>query len=147
MLDVKDQKILTALLEDGRKSVVEISSELRIPRATVQERLKKLVDSGVIRKFVAVPDYSKIGKRVTALVLVSFRNAENVSKRILAEQMSKIPGVYEVIVISGEWDIALKVRAGSVEEIGTLVVDRLRMMKGIEKTQTCVAFQTIKESF
>ena len=52
-----------------------------------------------------------------------------------------------MIVISGEWDIMLKVRAGSVEEIGTLVVDKLRMMKGIEKTQTCVAFQTVKESF
>jgi DNA-binding Lrp family transcriptional regulator len=34
-----------------------------------------------------------------------------------------------------------------VEEIGTMVVDKLRAMKGIEKTETCVAFQTIKESF
>ena len=147
MLDDKDQKILAELLEDGRKSVVEISNELQIPRATVQERLKKLVDSGVIRKFAAIPDYSKMGKQVTALILVSFRNAENVSQRSLAEEISRIPGVYEVIVISGEWDIVLKVRAGSVEEIGALVVDKLRMMKGIEKTQTCVAFQTIRESF
>lgn len=147
MLDTKDQKILAELLEDGRKSVVEISNDLRIPRATVQERLKKLVDSGVITKFVAIPDYSKIGKQVTALVLVSFRSAENVSQRSLAKEISRIPGVYEVIVISGDWDIVLKVRAGSVEEIGALVVDKLRMMKGIEKTQTCVAFQTVKESF
>ncbi len=147
MLDDKDQKILTELIEDGRKSVVEISNELGIPRATVQERLKRLLDTGVIRGFVAIPDYSKIGKQVTAIVLASFRNGENTSQHSLAEQMSKIPGVYEVVVISGEWDIMLKVRAGSVEEIGTLVVDRLRMMKGIEKTQTCVAFQTIKESF
>jgi Lrp/AsnC family leucine-responsive transcriptional regulator len=147
MLDTKDEKILAELVRDGRKSVVEISDDLRIPRATVQERLKKLVDSGVIRKFVAIPDYSKTGKQVTALVLVSFRNAENVSQRNLAEEMSRIPGVYEVIVISGEWDMVLKVRAGSVEEIGTLVVDKLRMMKGIEKTQTCVVFQTVKESF
>lgn len=147
MLDTRDRKILAELVEDGRKSVVEISNELRIPRATVQERIKKLVDSGVIRKFVAIPDYSKIGKPVSALVLVSFRNAENVSQRGLAEQMSRIQGVYEVVVISGEWDIALKVRAGSVEDIGTLVVEKLRMMKGIEKTQTCVVFQTIKESF
>ncbi|MGP8125848.1 MAG: Lrp/AsnC family transcriptional regulator [Nitrososphaerales archaeon] len=147
MLDTKDQKILAKLLEDGRKSVAEISDEVQVPRATVQERLKKLVDSGVIRKFVAIPDYSKLGKQVTALILVSFRSAENISQRSLAEQMSRIPGVYEVIVISGEWDIVLKVRAGSVEEIGTLVVDKLRVMKGIEKTQTCVAFQIVKESF
>ena len=147
MMSEKDERILRELAEDGRKSVVEISDELEIPRATVQERLKKMTETGVIRKFVAIPDYSKIGKPVTAYVFVTFRNDENVSQRGLAEGISKIPGVYEVSVISGEWDIVLKVRAGSVEEIGTLVVDKLRMMKGIEKTQTCVAFQTIKESF
>lgn len=147
MVDNKDEKILKELVEDGRKSVVEIADELGFPRATVQERLKKMVESGVIKKFVAIPDYSKIGKQVTAYVFVTFRSEENVSQRSLAEHMSRIPGVYEVSVISGEWDILLKVRAGSVEEIGTLVVDRLRAMKGIEKTETCVAFQTIKESF
>jgi Lrp/AsnC family leucine-responsive transcriptional regulator len=147
LLDEKDEKILTELLRDGRKSVVEISNTLGIPRATVQERLKKMVDSGVIRRFTAIPDYSKIGKHVTALVFVSFRSEEKVSQRGLAEEISRIPGVYEVSVISGEWDIMLKVRARSVEEIGSLVVDRLRMMKGVEKTETCVVFQTIKESF
>ena len=47
----------------------------------------------------------------------------------------------------GEWDILLKVRASTLEEIGNLVVDRLRSMSGVEKTETCVSFQTIKESF
>lgn len=147
MIDAKDEKILDELIDDGRKSVVEISEGLDLPRATVQERLKRMVESGVIRKFVAIPDYSKIGKQVAAYILVTFRSEGNLSQRGLAEEMSKIPGVYEVSVISGEWDMLLKVRAGSVEEIGRLVVDKLRAMKGIEKTETCVAFQTIKESF
>jgi DNA-binding Lrp family transcriptional regulator len=147
MLDNKDAKILDELLDDGRKSVVEISDELGLPRATVQERLRKLVKSGVIRKFTAIPDYKRIGKEVTAYVFVTFTSEKNISQRSLAEQISRIPGVYEVSVISGEWDILLKVRAASVEEIGALVVDRLRAMKGIEKTETCVVFQTIKESF
>ena len=147
MLDPKDESILRLLVEDGRRSVVEISKELDLPRATVQERLRRLVDSGAIKRFVAIPDYSRIGRQVTAYIFVSFRSEGSLSQRNLAEDVSKIPGVYEVAVISGEWDILLKVRAASVEEIGTLVVDRLRAMKGIEKTQTCVAFQTIKESF
>ena len=147
MLDPKDESILRLLVEDGRRSVVEISKELDLPRATVQERLRRLVDSGAIKKFVAIPDYSRVGRQVTAYIFVSFRSEGSLSQRNLAEDVSKIPGVYEVAVISGEWDILLKVRAASVEEIGTLVVDRLRAMKGIEKTQTCVAFQTIKESF
>ena len=146
-MDAKDEQILGELIGDGRKSVVEIADELDLPRATVQERLKKIVESGVIRKFAAIPDYSKIGKQVMAYVFVTFSREGGLSQRKLAEEISKIPGVYEVSVISGEWDMLLKVRAGSVEEIGKLVVDRLRAMKGIEKTETCVAFQTVKESF
>ncbi len=147
MLDSKDEKIVGLLVEDGRKSVVDISKELDLPRATVQERLKRLVDSGAIKRFVAIPDYSRIGRQVTAYIFVSFRSEGSLSQRRLAEDISRIAGVYEVAVISGEWDMLLKVRAASVEEIGGLVVDKLRAMKGIEKTQTCVAFQTIKESF
>ena len=147
MIDAKDEGILRELIRDGRKSIVDIANKLDLPRATVQERLKKMVESGVIRRFVAIPDYSKVGKQVTAYVFVTFSSEGGLPQRKLAEEMSKIPGVYEVSVISGEWDMLLKVRAGSVEEIGRLVVDRLRAMKGIEKTETCVAFQTVKESF
>lgn len=146
-MDDTDRRILHELIEDGRKSVVAISDKFAIPRATVQDRMKKMVESGVIKRFVAIPDYSKMGIPVTAYVFVTFRNEEKVSQHSLAGEISKIPGVYGVSVISGAWDILLKIRVGSVEEIGRLVVDKLRAMKGIEKTETCVAFQTIKESF
>lgn len=146
-MDDTDRRILRELIKEGRKPVVAISDELEIPRATVQERVKKMAESGVIKRFVAIPDYSKIGAPVTAYVFVTFRSEEKISQHSLAEEISKMPGVYEVSVISGAWDILLKVRAGSVEEIGRLVIDRLRATKGIEKTETCVSFQTIKERF
>jgi len=146
MLDDKDRKILLQLVDNGRKSVVEISNELGMPRATVQERMRKLTEKGVIKRFTVLPDYTKIGKEVTAFILVSFSGESNLSQRILANEIAKIPEVYEISLISGEWDIILKVRAGSVSEIGTLVIDKLRMMRGIQKTQTCVSFQTIKDT-
>ncbi len=145
MLDDKDSKILAMLVEDGRRPVVEIARETGLPRATAQERLQRLVRTGVVRKFTVMPDYSKLGKEVLAYVLVSFSREGNVSQRMLAEEIARIPEVYEIALISGEWDMMLKVRGSSVQEIGWLVIDRLRMMKGIEKTQTCLSFQTIKE--
>lgn len=146
MTDRKDEGILAELMLNGRESVVEIADKLDLPRATVQERLRKMTESGVIRRFVAIPDYGKIGKQVTAYVLVTFSSEKGLSQRAMAEEISRIHGVYEVTVISGEWDVLLKVRAGSVDEIGRLVVDKLRAIRGIEKTETCVVFQTIKEN-
>ncbi len=147
MVDAKDSKILGELVNDGRMSIVDIADRVGLPRATVQERLRKMVKSGVIRRFVAIPDYSKVGKEVMAYVFVAFGSEGRLSQRKLAEEISKTPGVYEVSVISGGWDMLLKVRANSVEDIGKLVVDKLRAINGVEKTETCVAFQTIKESF
>ena len=146
MPDEKDWKILALLMADGRRSVVEIAKELSMPRATVQERVKGLIQGGFIRKFAAVPDYSKIGKDVTAYILVTFTREGSFSQRNLAEEIGLMPEVHEVSLISGEWDLLLKVRAASVKEVGSLVVDKLRMMKGIEKTQTCISFQVMKET-
>jgi DNA-binding Lrp family transcriptional regulator len=146
MMDDRDWKILAMLMADGRRSVVEMAKELSMPRATVQERVRKLVEGGVIRKFAAVPDYAKIGEEVAAYVLVSFTREGSFSQRKLAEEIGLIPAVHEVSLISGEWDLILKVRAASVQEIGALVIDKLRMMKGIEKTQTCLSFQAMKET-
>lgn len=145
MLDDKDVKILNHLIKDGRSSFVEIAQELGIPRSTVQERVKRLIESGVIKKFTAKVDYSKVGKGVTSYIFVSFGGDKSISQRSLAEKIAEIPDVYEVSVISGEWDILLKTRTSSVEEIGRMVIDTLRSMPGIQKTETCVCFQSIKE--
>ena len=84
MIDEKDRRILDELMEDARKSVVDISNDLGIPRATVQERIQRMKQSGVIRKFVAIPDYSRLGRPVTAFILVSFMPG-TVSQRELGE--------------------------------------------------------------
>jgi DNA-binding Lrp family transcriptional regulator len=126
---------------------MDIADELSLPRATVRERLKKMMEAGVIRRFVAVPDYTKIGRPVMAYVRASFSSEDGLTQRNLAAEISKIPSVYEVSVISGGWDILLKVRVGSLAEIGRLVGDKLRATGGVDKTETCVAFETIKESF
>lgn len=145
MLDLKDKRILAELTADARKSAVEIARELEVPRATVQERIKRMIGSGVIRKFTVVPDYSKLGSHVTAYILVSFRSEESTSQRALAQKIARMPEVHEVSVISGQWDIVVKVRAESVQDVGAFVTEKLRAMKGIEKTETCVCFETIKE--
>ena len=73
------------------------------------------------------------------------RNLPNVSQRELAKRIAELSGVYEVHIISGEYDLLLKVRGKSLEEIGKLVVDKLRQLKGVGRTLTCACFETVKE--
>ncbi|MDH5450845.1 MAG: Lrp/AsnC ligand binding domain-containing protein, partial [Candidatus Bathyarchaeota archaeon] len=71
---------------------------------------------------------------------------EPLSQRRLAEQISKLPEVQEVHIITGDWDILMKVKDKNVDAIGKFVIDKLRTVKGIQKTLTCMVFHTEKES-
>ena len=144
-IDETDREILNVLMQDASRSIAEIARELGIPRPTVQYRVQKMRERGVIRAIQAIPDYGKLGKPVTAFVLVNFLPNPDVSQRELAEKIARLAGVHEVHVISGEWDLLLKVRAGSMEELGRLVIDKLRAMKGVGHTMTCASFTPVKE--
>jgi len=144
-LDDTDREILDLLMVDASRSIAEIARELDMPRPTVQYRVQKMRERGVIRAIKAIPDFGKLGRPVTAFVLVNFLPNPDVSQRELAEKISKLAGVHEVHVISGEWDLILKVRASSMEELGRMVIDKLRGMKGVGHTVTCASFTAVKE--
>jgi Lrp/AsnC family leucine-responsive transcriptional regulator len=145
MLDEKDSAILDELVRDSRKTTKAIARELDIPRATVHDRIFKMEQKKVIKKYTAVPDYSQLGIGVSAFILVQFGPQEGLSQRETAEEISELKGIYEVHMISGEYDMLLKVRGSSMGDIGNLVIDRLREIKGVSRTLTCACFTTIKE--
>ena len=145
MLDEKDRLILRELREDAKKTTKTIAENTQIPRTTVHDRIQKMESGGVIRKFTVVPDYELIDEPTTAFVFVSYNHTAGASQRELAEQLAKLDGVYEVHLISGDWDILAKVRGRDVETIGELVIERLRDLTGVAKTVTCTVFKTVKE--
>lgn len=145
MFDKKDKIILNELKKNARNSTKTIASNVNIPRVTVHDRIQKMVDRGIIKSFTTMPDYDKIGLPVKVLIFVSFLPNPNVSQRELAKRIAKLPDVQEVHIISGEYDLLLQVRGKSLEEIGKLVVDKLRQLKGVGRTLTCACFETIKE--
>jgi len=145
MLDEKDSAILEELMKDARKTTKAIARELDIPRATAHDRIVKMEQKKIIKKYTAVPDYAQLGLGVTAFILVQFESEKGVSQRDTAEEIALLPGIFEVHMISGEYDMILKVRGSSMEEIGKLVIDRLRDVKGVSRTLTCACFTTVKE--
>jgi len=144
-LDDRDLMILHELELDSSRNIREIAESLGMPRTTVQDRINKLRKMGVIKRFTVKIDKSKLGKSALAFVLVSFMPGSEISQKELAHQIAMLENVEEAHLISGEWDILLKVRGSSMKEIGDLVVDRLRGMRGVARTLTCAVFYTAKE--
>ncbi|MCL4335289.1 MAG: Lrp/AsnC family transcriptional regulator [Candidatus Thermoplasmatota archaeon] len=146
-MDQKDRKIIDYLMENGRDKISDISRVLDIPRVTVYERIQNMIRQGVIKKFSAIPDFSALGYPVTSFVLVLFDASRGISEKKLAEKIARMKNVEEVHIITGEWDLLLKVRAQSMDDLGNMVLEKLRETEGVGKTQTIAIFQTVKDGF
>ena len=145
MIDEKDQKIIKELEKNSRNTTKKIASNVGIPRVTVHDRIQKMKEKGIIKKFTVNINYKKIGLPTEVFIFISFLPNIDVSQRELAERIAKIPSIIEVHIISGEYDLLLKVRGKTLEDIGKLVVDKLRKLKGVGKTLTFACFETVKE--
>lgn len=142
-LDQKDHVILHALKKDARKTIAELSHALGIPRATVHERIIKLVRSGVIKRFTIDQDYSQLG--LSAVVFVYISSGGSTSHEQLAKVLSGIDGVKGVYLISGEWNILVKIRGKSIKDIGKTAVEDIRKIKGVGKLKTMACFDVIQD--
>jgi len=148
-LDEKDLAILKLLQENCRLTAREIARKIDSPITTVFAKIRRMEQQKIIKEYKAILASKKLNLGTTAFILASFsyRNGETpLSQRVIAEQIAKFPEVQEVHIISGDWDILIKVRERDVESVGNFVVDKLRTVKGIEKTLTCMVFGTQKET-
>jgi Lrp/AsnC family leucine-responsive transcriptional regulator len=150
-LDEKDLAILTLIQEDAKLTAKQIAKKVNAPLTTVFAKTKRMEEQGIIRGYRAIVAPEKLNAGTSAFILasVSYRSKADgaaVSQRTVAEEIAKFAEVQEVHIITGDWDLLVKLRAENVDAIGKFVVDKLRLISGLEKTLTCMVFETVKET-
>lgn len=150
-LDKKDVELLKELQSDCKQSLKKMSRKLNTSITTIYDRIKKLEKNNVIKGYKAILDNEKVGKTVTAFVFVKMRyhypdDPEPLSQKEVAKKISFIPGVQEVHITSGNWDIIIKAKAENNKAIGEFVIDKIRKIKGVDATMTSDVWMTFKET-
>jgi DNA-binding Lrp family transcriptional regulator len=150
-LDEKDSAILALIQKNSKLTAKQIAKRVNAPITTVFAKTKRMEELGFIRGYraIAAPEKLSAGTAAFILASVSYRAEADgipISQRLVAEEIAKFPEVQEVHIITGDWDLLVKLRAENVDAIGKFVVDKLRLIKGLEKTLTCMVFETVKET-
>ncbi len=133
-LDALDNKILAALQENGRMALSAIAERAGVAPATVHERLNKLRAAGVVKGFAVRVDPQALGYTVTALVHVRVDLAAGLDKTV--RELAAIPEVEEVHLITGEYDLVVKVRARNTMHLQELLLGRLHKVAGFVRSAT-----------
>jgi Lrp/AsnC family leucine-responsive transcriptional regulator len=149
-LDEKDLAILVLIQENSKLTANQIAKKIGAPITTVFAKTKRMEELGIIKQYRAMLSAEKLGFATSAFILasVSYRGKDDmpITQREVAEEIAKYSEVQEVHIITGDWDLLMKLRAENVEAVGKFVVDKLRYIKGLEKTLTCMVFETVKET-
>ncbi|MFC4587282.1 Lrp/AsnC family transcriptional regulator [Sphaerisporangium corydalis] len=139
MIDELDARLITLLAAEPRVGVLEASRRLGVARGTVQARLDRLTESGVITGFGPDVDPAALGYHVTAFVTLQIRQVSG--HEPVAGLLAVIPEVLEVHTITGGGDMLCRVVARSNADLQR-VIDRIVDVEGVVRTSSVIALDT-----
>ena len=140
-LDDKDLKIIEHLKQNARISVRDLGKKAKIRPSTVHQRIKRLVDNGVVQSFTIKLDPEKMGEHLTVFMLVS-----GSLDKYFDDRFMKSKHILEIHGITGEYDLLLKLRFKDMNQFNKFVIDfRDRYSRSISKTITMVETVRLKE--
>ncbi len=131
-------KLLYELAKDSSISVPNLSKKLGINASVLYSRIKRLLKKKLIKKFTIVIDDSILGIGVKATVGI---NRDPKLKDSIHEHLMETPEVVSISEITGRFDILIRVYAENLEELHTVVIEKIGKIDGIQNTETFVELQ------
>lgn len=143
-LDEMDRRILRALQRDGRLSIVALAEEVGLSPTPCQRRVKRLEESGVIARYGAVLDPSRVGLPVQAFVMVGLSSHAEEVVGAFHRALAARPEVLAAYAMSGEMDYLLHVVASDLDAYGEFALKALLRMPGVKDTRSSFVLGTLK---
>jgi DNA-binding Lrp family transcriptional regulator len=142
-MDDLDATLIRLFAAEPRVGVLEASRRLRVARGTVQARLNKLSETGVVTGWGPDLAPEAIGYPVTAFLTLEIRqgSADDGGHEAIAEHLATIPEVLEAFTITGAGDMWCRVVARSNSDLQR-VIDAVLSDAGIVRSSTVIALAT-----
>ena len=139
LVDRLDAALIELLAAEPRVGVLEASRRLGVARGTVQARLDRMHDRGVITGYGPEVDPAALGYEVTAFITLEIRQAGGHDP--VAERLTAIPEVLELHTITGAGDMLCRVVARSNADLQR-VVDAIVSVEGVVRSSTLISLAT-----
>jgi Lrp/AsnC family transcriptional regulator for asnA, asnC and gidA len=142
-VDDLDLKLLSELKKDGSISIPLLAKKLNINASVLYSRIKRLIKKKLIKKFTIDIDETKLGFGVKAYVGI---NRDPKSKIEIHENLLKIDEIDRIIEVTGRFDLMVGTLAEDLEQLHTIVVDKIGKIDGIRNTETFVELERTEKS-
>ena len=145
-LDEFDRKILAVLRRDGRITFTDLAQQVGLSKTPCQQRVKRLVENGVIVGFRAIVDPAKLGLDHVAFAEVKLSDTREAALKEFNAAVRQIPEVEECHMIASSFDYLLKVRTADIRKYRMVLGEKISSLPHVASTSTFVAMETVRES-
>ena len=144
-LDAFDLAILDILQRDNTTPQRDIATAVHLSAASVQRRIKRLRETGVIRAEVALLDASRLGRPLTMIVEVHVHDEHPLRTAGLRHRITTEPAVQQCYSVTGEADYLLILCAATMSDYDAITRRLFEGDENVRRFRTSVALGSIKE--
>jgi DNA-binding Lrp family transcriptional regulator len=144
-LDSIDLAILRELQEDGRMTNVELASRVGISAPPCLRRVRRLEEEGIIERYRAILDASKLGHDIVAFCLIGLHHQSDADLKAFAALMKQWPLVREAWMVSGETDFLLHCVAPDFKTFQTFVLEAITATENVDTVRTALTIRKVKD--
>lgn len=138
-LDEIDVALLTALVEIPRAGDLELSRHVQVARATVQSRLRRLTEAGVVAQWSPQLDVAAAGHQVQAYVTLEI--TQGALEKVVTDLVG-IPQVLEAYGTTGAFDVICRVATRSLPELQETLV-RIDRCSAVARSTSVMILSTL----
>jgi Lrp/AsnC family leucine-responsive transcriptional regulator/Lrp/AsnC family transcriptional regulator len=143
-LDDTDKLIIKFLQEDAKLTTKELANRLNLSATPVYERIKRLENEQVIKKYVALVDREKIGMGLMVLCNIRLKEHAQEAGMQFVKSIIAMPEVVECLNISGDYDFMIKVVVPDMLTYQSFIMNKLASLDNIGSTQSIFVMGEIK---
>jgi len=139
-LDDTDRRLITLLRENGRLPSATLARHLGVSRGTVQNRIDRLVEAGVLLGFTVRLSGEAEAAAVRAIMAVEVRSAD---MRAVVASLRRMPEVGRVWSTNGRWDLVAEINAGDLAALDATLT-AIRALKAVSNSETSILLAALK---
>jgi len=147
-LDKLDKAILRRLQENGRETYDLIGEAVGLSASAVLRRVKRLEETGVIERYVALVRPEAVGLGLTAYLNVRLEKLTESHKRnpmdVFRASVQTWPEVVECAALTGDMDYLLRVVVEDMAHYSRFIMDTLLKHPSVQDCKTSFVLDRVK---
>lgn len=137
-MDKLDERLITLLRHNGRRSISDLAVETETSRATVRSRIERMENDGTIIGYTVILRADAVEAAIRGIVMIEIEG--HVTDRVI-RTLGGFPEISEIHTTNGRWDLIVELNAATLSDFDA-VLRRIRLVPGITGSETSLLLST-----